>query len=38
VINTVKPLASRDTHFRDSPIRGTKAQELSDGLDPTFDA
>jgi hypothetical protein len=38
VINTVKPLASRDTHFRDGLIRGTKAQELSNGLDLTFDA
>jgi hypothetical protein len=38
VIDTVEPLASRDTHFRDGPIRGTEAQELSDGLDPTFDA
>jgi hypothetical protein len=38
VINTVEPLASRDTHFRDGLIRGTEAQELSDGLDPTFDA
>jgi hypothetical protein len=38
VIDTVKPLASRDTHFRDGPIRGTEAQELSDGLDRTFDA
>jgi hypothetical protein len=38
VIDTVEPLASRDTHFRDGPIRGTKAQELSDGLDPTFNA
>jgi hypothetical protein len=38
VIDTVKLLASRDTHFRDGPIRGTEAQELSDGLDLTFDA
>jgi hypothetical protein len=38
VINTVKPLASHDTHFRDGLIRGTEAQELSDGLDLTFDA
>jgi hypothetical protein len=38
VIDTVEPLTSRDTHFRDGPIRGTEAQELSDGLDPTFDA
>jgi hypothetical protein len=38
VIDTVKPLAFRDTHFRDSLIRGTKAQELSNGLDPTFNA
>jgi hypothetical protein len=38
VINTVEPLASRDTHFRDGLIHGTEAQELSDGLDLTFDA
>jgi hypothetical protein len=38
VIDTVEPLASCDTHFWDGPIRGTEAQELSDGLDPTFDA
>jgi hypothetical protein len=38
VIDTVEPLASRDTHFRDGLIRGTEAQELSDGLDLTFDA
>jgi hypothetical protein len=38
VIDTVKPLASCDTHFRDGLIRGTEAQELSNGLDPTFDA
>jgi hypothetical protein len=37
-IDTVEPLASRDTHFQDGPIRGTEAQELSDGLDLTFDA
>jgi hypothetical protein len=38
VIDTVEPLASRDTHFRDGPIRGKEAQKLSDGLDLTFDA
>jgi hypothetical protein len=38
VIDTVEPLASCDTHFRDGPIRGTEAQELSNGLDFTFDA
>jgi hypothetical protein len=38
VIDTVEPLASCDIHFRDSLIRGTEAQELSDGLDLTFDA
>jgi hypothetical protein len=38
VIDTVEPLASYDTHFQDGPIHGTEAQELSDGLDPIFDA
>jgi hypothetical protein len=38
VIDTVKPLASCDTHFQDGLIRGTEAQKLSDGLDLTFDA
>ena len=38
MINTVKPLASCDTHFQDGLIRGTEAQELSDGLNLTFDA
>jgi hypothetical protein len=38
VIDTVEPLASRDTHFQDGLIHGTEAQELSDGLDLTFDA
>jgi hypothetical protein len=38
VIDTVEPLASHDTHFQDGPIRGTKAQELSNGLDPIFNA
>jgi hypothetical protein len=38
VINTVELLTSCDTHFRDSLIRGTEAQELSNGLDLTFDA
>jgi hypothetical protein len=37
VINTVEPLASHDTHFWDGLIRGTEAQELSNGLDLTFD-
>jgi hypothetical protein len=38
VIDTVEPLASCDTHFQDGLIHSTEAQELSDGLDPTFDA
>jgi hypothetical protein len=35
LIDTVESLAPHDTPFRDGPIRGT---ELSNGLDPTFDA
>jgi hypothetical protein len=38
VIDTVKPLTSRDTHFQDGLIHGTEAQKLSDGLDLTFNA
>jgi hypothetical protein len=38
VISSVEPLINRETSFRDGPMRGTDAQELSDGLDPTFAA
>jgi hypothetical protein len=38
VIDTVEPLTSCDTHFWDGLIHGTEAQELSNGLDLTFDA
>jgi hypothetical protein len=38
IIDTVEPLASRDTHFQDGLIHSTEAQELSNGLNLTFDA
>jgi hypothetical protein len=38
VISSVEPPTSRETQFRDGPMRGTDAQELSDGTDPTFEA
>jgi Zinc knuckle len=37
VISSVEP-TSRQSPFRDGPMRGTDAQELSDGTDPTFEA
>jgi hypothetical protein len=38
VISSVEPQTTRETRFRDGPMRGTDAQELSDGQDPTFEA
>ena len=37
-ISSVETLAAQRTGSRDGPIRGTDAQELSDGADPTFEA
>ena len=37
-IALIETLVSQGTHSRDGPIRGTDAQELSDGIDPTFEA
>jgi hypothetical protein len=38
VISSVEPLTGQGTRYRDGPMRGTDAQELSDGQDPTFEA
>ena len=38
VISSVEPLATYETRSRDGPMRGIDAQELSDGIDPTFEA
>jgi hypothetical protein len=38
VISSTEPQAIRETHFRDGPMRSIDAQELSNGMDPTFDA
>ena len=38
VITSVEPLATYETRSWDGPLRGTDAQELSNGVDPTFEA
>ena len=38
IITSIEPLATYETRSRDRPLRGTDAQELSDGVDPTFEA
>ena len=38
VISSIKPITTHQMSYRDSPMRGTDAQELSNGQDLTFEA
>ena len=38
VISSIEPITTYLTSYRDSLMRGTDAQELSDGQNPTFKA